>query len=164
MDAEEMSFVDNCFSLIVSTSSLHWMDLNKVFKNIYRILDDNGSMFFSMVGESTFEEFKFLFSECGEDSRILDFISSTDLINIIQKQRFENIKISSEKIKCFADNSREILWNVKKVGAIGSHVQDFKDLGRAKRLKRIMDLYDQRYQKNGKVCVTYEILSGWIQK
>jgi len=57
-DAEALPFLDKFFDLVVSTSSLQWMECRQVFKEVRRVLKPGGAFYFATFGPATLAEAK----------------------------------------------------------------------------------------------------------
>jgi len=57
-DGEALSFPNASFDLVVSTSSLQWMECCQVFKEVRRVLKPGGAFYFATFGPATMAEAK----------------------------------------------------------------------------------------------------------
>lgn len=108
-DAEELNFPVEFFDLVVSSSSLQWMDYKKVFWGTERILTENGVFCFSTFGPRTLWEMNVI------GFKVEDFVSLETLLALLSN--FEIIDSYSKVVKETFSSVKELVNYLKEIGA-----------------------------------------------
>jgi len=99
-DAEALPFLDKFFDLVVSTSSLQWMECKQVFKEVRRVLKPGGAFCFTTFGSATLAKAK----EAG--LAINSFLSKDELLAglapYFQIKKFDSCLLEQEFVDLFA--------------------------------------------------------------
>ncbi len=81
--AEDLSYADNSFDCVVSSLLLqNCVDPDQVFKQVQRVLRENGLFSFSTLGPDSFKELRLALSDAKIDSHDLAFGHLTDMHDI----------------------------------------------------------------------------------
>jgi malonyl-CoA O-methyltransferase len=109
-DGEALDFKAGSFDLVVSTSSLHWMDCQQVFKEIRRVLKPGGAFFFTTFGPATLAEIK----QTG--LTVNTFSSKEDLLAVLN-QYFLIKTFKAKIIKLEFTNIFKLGYYLRQIGA-----------------------------------------------
>jgi len=115
-DGEKLPFSDTEFDLVVSSSSLQWMDSKKVFAEVARVLKPGGDFCFSTFGPATLGELK------GVGLAVNEFPAKEELERILADY-FEGFKISTEVIAKRYNNVYELFSYLRAIGAQNPQVK-----------------------------------------
>jgi len=117
-DMHNLPFAANSFSTIFSSMTMQWSeDLEKVFLEAKRVLENNGNFAFSIVGEGSLLELKQAFEFAGLNPPIHSFLGIDEIKEKIINAGFREFEISSETITMYYENINTILRSIKHIGA-----------------------------------------------
>lgn len=169
-DAELIPFPDMAFDLVVSSSTLQWLDtLDNFLDQAYRVLDDNGLLCCAFFGGITLHEVQQCYRDVigkrnGEhDSRIERlhrFATMAEVQQALLNSSFSEVVLTSEKEVEYYKNLNDLLRSIQKVGAGTSPHNGNSSrggLGWRGILHEMSDLYRERFGDEGKVPATYEV-------
>ena len=161
-DMESLPFKKNTFDVVYSSSAVHWLnDLNKLILRVKEILNDDGLFCFSTFGDDTLKELVSSFNAAYNAANIRKrehvnrFSSLNEIILMLTRAGFNNIKTEVEVKKMGYPNARELLKSLK---AIGSHKSSdsARFLGKDF-LHNVFNAYESNFQKNGGTFATYVV-------
>jgi malonyl-CoA O-methyltransferase len=167
-DAEHLPFRDGAFDLVVSTSTLQWIEnLDAFFQQSYRVLHTNGLLSIAFFGGRTLRELQECYREavvqrggCSEGylDRLHRFKEITAVQEVLERSDFGRVLISSEIEMDYYPDVSDLLRSIKRIGA-GSYAQEVRrgGLGWRSILNETSHLYRDRYGSDGMVPVTYEV-------
>jgi len=167
-DAEQLPFREGAFDLVVSTSTLQWIDnMDAFFQQCHRVLRPDGYLCIAFFAGRTMWELQECYREavlersgCSDSylGRLHRFKEVTALQQALGRSAFGTVLLSSEIEMDYYPDVPDLLRSVKRIGA-GSAAQEGRQAGLGWRavLKETSRLYRERYGKNGMVPVTYEV-------
>ncbi|WIF95520.1 malonyl-ACP O-methyltransferase BioC [Caminicella sporogenes] len=172
-DIEEIDLNDK-YDLIISNATFQWFNyLEKTIDKLIGLLNINGILCFSTFGKNTFKELGEAFNKAKNILKVSEKVSPSqsfcsskelfDICNNINRNNLKDIEINLletyeyEYFNCCTD----FLYSVKKIGANNS--QRGRNITTPDFIKKVIDIYDRDYQKNGKVVATYHILYVYIK-
>jgi len=168
-DAEQLPFRDGVFDLVVSTSTLQWIDdLGLFFRQCHRVVRPDGLLCLAFFGGRTMQELQECYREAAlqRDScpeGYLDRLHRFKEISAVQQalggRDFASVLLTSEIEMDYYPNVPELLRSIKRIGA-GSSAQEGRRGGLGWRgvINETSRLYRERYGKDGMVPVTYEVI------
>jgi malonyl-CoA O-methyltransferase len=168
-DAEYLPFKDGAFDLLVSSSTLQWLDpLDLFFRQAHRVMHTNGLMCVAFFGGRTLCELRECFSDVvkqrtgsrsGYEDRLHHFKERTDVERIFDRINFDQVMIMSEIETDYYADVHALLRSIKCIGA-GAAAQGYNKGGLGWRgiLNETSRLYSERYSTDGKIPVTYEVI------
>lgn len=145
-DGEQLPLKNCEFDLVVSSSSLHWMDYRKVFAEAARVLKKGGMFYFATFGPATLNELR----QAGWS--VNTFPDKQDLERALAGL-FVGQGISSELITKYFDEIKKLFCFLKKIGAQNPLAPINKNLG--KKDRRLADT---------RVKATFEVFYGAYQR
>lgn len=149
--------------IIVSNATFQWFqDLDKSLACLRKNLHQNGWLFFTTFGESTFQElhhsFKYVLGEGWHLGQ--KFISGLELENMMVANNFKDCKIIKDYHRQYFPGVQDFFTSIKKVGASNAclpcHGKN-NYIGK-KHYREILNYYQNNYQTNQGVYCTYEVL------
>lgn len=169
-DAEQLPFPESSFDLVLSSSTLQWLEsLDRFFDEAYRVLQNDGLLCCAFFGGSTLHEVQQCYRDvvgkrCGEnDSRIERlhrFITLAEVQTALGKTGFEQVVLGTDKEVEYYDNLKALLRSIQRVGAGSSPhngITSQGGLGWRTLLQEMSYKYQEKYEKNGKVPANYEV-------
>jgi len=163
-DIEELTFPENTFDIIWSTSSFQWCNnISDTFKEIKKILKPGGFFIFSTFGPNTLFELKSITKEISKYQKTNDFVSIQCIKNILDTEGFSNPIINSEEFCISYKDVTKLFLDLKKIGASSGFESKKHGLSGKLFLKLISDGY-KKYSYDGIFPATYEVLYGYAWK
>jgi len=159
-DAECLPFSDASIDLIFSNLSIQWcFDLKHLFYEFRRVLKPGGFMLFTTFGTETLNELKSSWAQVSDKVHVNDFADMHDIGDALYDVQAENPVMDSEKIVLNYQSVRQILLEIK---AVGAHNQNFgreQGLMGKSRLQSMYQAYEKFHTTQG-YPVTYEVIYG----
>ncbi|MFT4021062.1 MAG: malonyl-ACP O-methyltransferase BioC [Acinetobacter sp.] len=147
-DAEKIAFPPD-LTAVFSSSALQWMqDLSAVFHKIHRVLQSQGWLCFSIFGPENLKEIKALTGQG------LDYLSATQLQNLLQQQGFDVLHCQSQIIPLTFSHPLQVLKHLKATG-VTANPQDF--VWTKQRLQQFYLDYAQFSHKDGQENPQYTL-------
>ncbi|OGB88111.1 hypothetical protein A3H38_03565 [candidate division WOR-1 bacterium RIFCSPLOWO2_02_FULL_46_20] len=147
-DGEQLPFKNNEFDLVVSSSSLHWMDFTKVLAEAARVLKKGGTFCFATFGPATLNELR------QDGWSVNSFPDKQDLERALAGL-FVGQGISGELITKYYDEIKELFCFLKIIGAQNPLSSNNHNLGQRKRtlagnnVRATFEVYSGAYQRKG---------------
>lgn len=138
------------YDLAVSNASLQWMDAEKVFRGVHKILKAGGQFAFTTFGPRTLRELK----ESG--FRVNHFLSAKELKQIIGN-KFAAVNIQSSTASQKFKNIKELICHFKEVGAHATDSGNKTDTGAFRK-------YREKFGFGSGIIVSYEVICGMLLK
>jgi malonyl-CoA O-methyltransferase len=168
-DAEYLPFREGAFNLLVSTSTLQWLDnLDLFFQEARRVTAPNGLLCVAFFGGRTLCELRECFRDVvekrigccsGYSDRLHRFMDRTDVEQAMDRTDFDQVTIVSEIETDFYPTVHDLLRSIKRIGAGASAQGDSKGgLGWRGILNETSRLYSERYETDGIIPATYEVI------
>jgi malonyl-CoA O-methyltransferase len=168
-DAERLPFGDAVFDLVVSTSTLQWIeDMDAFFQQCHRVVRRDGLLCIAFFGGRSMHELQGSFREAvrgrpggsgGHVDRLHRFKEISDVQAALERSAFGSVLLFSEMEMDYYPDVPELLRSIKRIGA-GSAAQESRQggLGWRSILNETSRLYRERYGRDGTVPVTYEVI------
>ena len=159
-DAEQLPFADASIDLIFSNLTIQWcFDLSHLFNEFRRVLKPGGFMLFTTFGTETLKELRASWSEVSDKVHVNDFVDIHDIGDALYNVQAENPVMDSEKIILNYPSVKQILLELKAVGAHNHNRGREPALTGKKRLQAMYQAYEQFRTADG-YPLTYEVLYG----
>lgn len=143
-DGEKIPFGKETFDLAVSSSSLQWMNCNKCFLEVKRVLKPEGDFYFSMFGPKTLCELK----EVMGNKTILEKLKGIKSYSEIKQEIFPDFMALLNFIKGLGAQS----------GPVSLGLESRKVLANAEKE------YNKRYGCERGIIATFEIIYGSMRR
>lgn len=140
-DGENLPFYDSTFDLAVSSASLQWMDPEKVFAEVARVLKPDGRFYFSTFGPKTLCELR-------EKGLSVNQFPPKAQLEAALKRLFKRVELKGEIDRKHYNSIRELFSYLKNIGAQNPTNQMNKGL--SGRRKSVLDKKE--------IAITYEII------
>ena len=159
-DAEQLPFADASVDLIFSNLTIQWCyDLSHLFNEFRRVLKPGGFMLFTTFGTETLKELKVSWAAASDKVHVNNFVDMHDIGDALYNAQTENPVMDSEKIILNYPDIKQILLEIKAVGAHNQNDGRHKGLMGKTRLQAMYQAYEQFHTDAG-YPVTYEVLYG----
>ena len=123
-DAECLPFGNESFDLIISSLMLQWSnDLTHNLSHMHRCLADQGQLAFSTFTQGTLKEVKASWRAVDEEVHASSFMDIDTLKQSVKLAGFSNVRIQQETIVSIYPAVREVLMDMKRIGASNAHQQ-----------------------------------------
>jgi len=168
-DAECLPFREGSFNLIVSASTLQWVqNLDSCFRECLRVLSPGGLMCVAFFGGRTLWELQESYREAlshryegdqGRSARLQRFRSVAEVRQVLDALGFDQVVIAQEtEMDCYADVPG-LLRSIKGIGATTTARNDAGGgLGWRGVLNDMARIYRSRFEHDGMIPATYEVI------
>jgi len=166
-DAEALPVGDACLDLVVSTSTLQWLEsLEQAFGEVRRVLGPGGRFCFALFGEQTLFELRASYRAAvtavggGAVDRTQRFSSIADVSSALRTAGLAQEYLVSElEIETHPDVAH-LVRAIRSIGA-GNAVQTTgRGLAERRVMLAMMDHYQREYAVKGAIPATYEVIYG----
>lgn len=160
-DARELE-ADAEFSLVVSSSALHWMlPLECTFQKIKQFLVSDGILYFAMMARGTLSELHQLRTEIAPRKRAKHALPEIEQVTeALGRAGFTLLSGEQEPAKVRYDSAAAFLQALHRQGVTGGFIESGNQLTRGE-LGRLIKKYEQRHgTAEGGVSATYNVFYG----
>ena len=163
-DANKLPFIDKHFDLIFCGSTIQWCnDLDIVFDEVERTLKQDGMFLFSSFGPDSLIELRDCWSYVDDFVHVNAFVDMHDIGDALVRNRLTSPVLNTEKIILTYDDCRQLMYELKYIGANNVNSGRRKTLTGKNRLKKVFEHYET-YRENKKLPATYEVIYGHAWK
>lgn len=160
-DAESLPFKEDSIDFIVSSLMLQWSnDLNKVFNGFHHVLAPNGLLLFSTFGPKTLSEIRQSWSVVDNYPHTSRFSDKHEITNALVQAGFQNPVVDMEMITMTYDSVRQLMRDIKQIGASNTDSNRSKGLMGKKKLKAFETAYERYKTTEGLYPASWEIIYG----
>ena len=166
-DAEQLPFPAGGFELVVSTSTFQWLEqLSTAFAEVYRVLAPGGSFRFALFGSRTLFELKESYRSALErhgsasGDRTHRFLSPGAVATALGDAGFSGARVWSEDETESHPDVPALLRSLKRIGAGNASPERVRNLAERRIMLTMMQLYRERYGREGVIPATYEVIYG----
>lgn len=157
-DAEQLPFKEASFDLIVSSLMLQWANnLEKTLRDIQRSLSSEGILAFSSLSEGTLKEVKASWEAVDQSVHSSNFQSLDSFERIASAAGYSNISVISETIVINYSSVREMLLEMKGIGASNASNERFKGLTGKQRFEAFERAFESFRLTDGAFPCTWEV-------
>ena len=157
-DAECLPFNVASFDLVTSSLMLQWSnDLTSNLRQIHHCLAERGQLAFSTFTEGTLKEVKSSWQTVDSLMHTSDFMTLEALKQSVESAGFKDIEIHQETIVCRYPAVREILMDMKRIGASNAHNDRSKGLTGKQRFAAFESAYEVFKQPDQIYPCTWEL-------
>ena len=160
-DAEDLALQDQSKDLVFSNFALQWCnDLTPSLSEIYRVLHIKGQFYFAIPGPQTLCELRQVWGEVDKDIHINRFASADQWQVALNSVGFSNVEITQTTKVEYHSCVKDLLWNLKTVGATNHNSGKSKHLTGKQHLKRLYESYEQFKTSQNTYPATWDIIFG----
>jgi len=164
-DAEQIPLKDDSIDLIVSNLMIQWSnDLTKMFTGFHSVLAPNGLLLFSTFGPDTLKEMRESWSTVDNKPHTSSFVDMHEIGDALLKSGFINPVTDMELITMTYSNVRQLMKDIKQIGASNTDSERSKGLMGKQKLKAFESAYEQFKTPEGLYPASWEIIYGhaWV--
>ena len=159
-DANRLAFADNSMDVIFSNLTLQWCpQLDKVFKELKRVLKPGGMLLFATFGPDTLKELRESWSRVDDNIHVNHFIDLHDVGDAILHAGLADPVMDMEMITVTYKNVKSIMQDLKQIGAHNVNQGRARALTGKGRLQKLQHEYEA-YRENGVLPVSHEVIYG----
>ncbi|MEB8433771.1 malonyl-ACP O-methyltransferase BioC [Cocleimonas sp. KMM 6892] len=164
-DAEQLPLKADSIDLIISSLMLQWSnDLKQTFAGFHSVLAPNGLLLFSTLGPETLREMRESWATVDNVPHTSHFLDMHEIGDALLQSGFINPVTDMEMITMTYTNVRQIMRDIKQIGANNSHSGRSKGLMGKQKLKAFETAYEQFKTDEGLYPATWEVIYGhaWV--
>lgn len=164
-DAEFLPLKEDSIDFIVSSLMLQWSnDLNKVFTGFHHVLAPNGLLLFSTFGPETLTEIRQSWEEVDKHPHTSHFADMHEIGDALLHAGFQDPVTDMEMITMTYDNVRQLMRDIKQIGASNTDSNRSKGLMGKNKLKAFETAYERFKTPEGLYPASWEIIYGhaWV--
>jgi len=164
-DAELLPLKNESVDLIISNLMIQWSnDLNKMFTGFHATIKPNGLLLFSTFGPDTLKEMRDSWSSIDEAPHTSSFVDMHEIGDALLKAGFVNPVTDMELITMTYSNVRQLMKDIKEIGASNTHSERSKGLMGKEKLKAFEQAYEKFKTDDGLYPATWEVIYGhaWV--
>ncbi len=159
-DADYLPFADASVDMIFSSLTIQWCtDLNHLFHEFRRVLKPGGLLMFTTLGGQTLHELRASWSAVCDKVHVNQFVDMQDIGDVLQAVQMDVPVVDVETIVINYQSVRQILVDLKGVGAYNQNHGRASGLMGKNRLKAMYQAYEA-YKIDQAYPVSYEVVYG----
>jgi len=160
-DAEALPLKNASVDLIISNLMVQWCnDLPKSFAEMRRVLKPNGMILFSSFGTDTLKELRASWQAVDQYTHTSTFVDMHDVGDALMQAGFTQPVMDMDMITMTYHSVRELMQDLKQIGANNAHHSQRKSLTGKQRLLAFEHAYQCYQQADGLYPATYEVIYG----
>jgi len=164
-DAEILPLKADSIDFVISSLMLQWSnDLNKVFTGFHHVLAPNGLLLFSTFGPETLTEIRQSWSKVDNRPHTSDFPDMHEIGDALLQAGFQDPVTDMEMITMTYANVRQLMRDIKQIGASNTDSERSKGLMGKAKLKAFEEAYEEFKTEEGLYPASWEIIYGhaWL--
>ena len=163
-DVNKLPFKENYFDLVVSSLTLQWCNnLDIIFDEVNNLLKAKGVFLFSSFGPDSLKELRDCWARVDDYVHVNAFVDMHDIGDALIRKGLISPVLNTEKIILTYNSCRQLMYELKYIGAKNVNNGRRKTLTGKNRLKKVFEHYET-YRTNKKLPVTYEVIYGHAWK
>lgn len=160
-DAERLPFADGSFDMLFSNLTLQWCsDLEQTFNEFRRVLKPGGVLFYTTLGPDTLKELRASWAVVDQGVHVNTFLDLHDVGDAMLHARLAEPVLDMEHITLTYRYSMDLMRDLKALGAHNINPGRSQGLTGPRKLKAVMEAYEQFRQDDGLLPATYEVIYG----
>lgn len=167
-DADYLPYRREKFDLVISSLTYQWLDgWRRALKEVLRVLQVGGIFLFTTLGDRTLFELRDSYIKSFQASgnsgtpHLHNFIRGSTLHRLLTEEGFVEVKVESKFEMQYHNGVKDLLTNLKAIGAQNASQRVLGGMGKPKVFKRMVDTYENRYGDGWGIPATYELLFGF---
>lgn len=159
-DITEMPFADHSIDTIVSNLALQWTTPLKTLTEYKRVLKPGGTLLFATLGPGTLKELAAAWEKVDSFPHVHPFLDLHTVGDMLLAAGFHDPVMDMAPITLTYQNIKDLLWDLKTLGATNLHVDRRKSLTGKQRFHAMKTAYEAFRRKDG-LPATYEVTFGY---
>ena len=158
-DFDSLPFNAQSIDLVCSNFALQWsLDLNQTFRELSRVLKPEGYCLFTTLGPNTLIELNNSWLKIDSDKHVNEYCSLDYIKNFLKKYNMNIIHSESAITAMYFSTVRDIMKNLKAVGANYVINKKSKNLMTRKKFNLLIKYYEDYRNSINLLPVSYEII------
>ena len=159
-EANKIPLSDNSIDLVFSNLMLQWCnDPDAVFSEVARVLKPDGVFIFSSFGPDTLKELRESWQQVDSEVHVNAFTDMHDIGDALVRNGMDAPVLSVEHIVLTYDKCKQLMRELKNIGAHNTNQGRRKTLTGKQRLEKVIKHYEL-FRQNNKLPATYEVIYG----
>jgi len=161
-DMTALPIADGSVDLLFSSLGMQWVDdLDRVFREVRRVLSANGLFLFTTFGPDTLKELRAAWAQVDEQSHVNVF---TDMHNIgdgLVRAGLAEPVMDVEHFTLTYDSATDLMRDIKRIGAHNVTANRPRGLTGRARMAAFEKAYEQ-FRQDDRLPATYEVVYGTV--
>jgi len=163
-DAENLPLASESVNAVCSNLAYQWCsNLRQAINGVYDALQPQGCFAFSTFGPQTLQELKTAWGQVDDAVHVNAFEPVDKIQQYLENAGFENISVTSENIVMYYDSPKQLMLDLKGMGAHNVNKGRRKGLTGIQAFKSMLSAYERLRVAEG-VPATYEAVYVYAQK
>jgi malonyl-CoA O-methyltransferase len=164
-DAESLPLQNQSVDLIASNLMLQWSNnLSETFAGFHAVLAPNGLLLFTTFGPDTLKEMRESWANVDDQPHTSTFVDMHEVGDALLQAGFINPVTDMEVITMTYSSVRQLMKDIKNIGATNTHSGRSKGLMGKNKLQAFEQAYEQFKTPEGLYPASWEIIYGhaWV--
>lgn len=162
-DAESLPLASGSIDLVFSSLAVQWCkNLPLLFAELARVLRPGGRCVFTTLGPATLHELRDSWAAVDDFKHVNSFFCSAELQAAANAVDGIELTLQDEQFQMEYDRVRELLLELKMLGAHNMNKHRASGLTSRKALQGMLQAYEQ-WRHNGRLPATYDVLFGVLE-
>lgn len=160
-DMHHLPFAAGCFDLIFANQVVHWsFALPTLFRELNRVMQQNGCLMFSTLGPDTFQELRKAWVGIDNYAHVNPFADMHDIGDYLLAEQFLDPVVDMEHLTVHYADMPRLLASIKSQGVKNIHQQRNKGLTTPRIWQQFINNFQQMATAEAKMPLTYEVIYG----
>lgn len=163
-DMQQLPFPTGLFDLVFANQVIHWGSLERVMRELNRVMKVNACFMFTTLGPDTFKELKHSWAGVDAHAHSNSFTDMHDVGDILLNEYFQDPVMDMEYLTVHYKSVRELVNALKAQGV--KNINPSRNLGLTG--KTAWQLFEKNYEQfkteNEKYPLSYEVVYGHAWK
>ncbi len=157
-DAEALPFIADTFDIIFSSLSIQWcQNYSVLFAELKRVLKPKGIFYISTFGPETLQEVSIAWQQVDSFIHVNRFHPDSLLKNEINKSGFSKIRIDINPMLIYYQSFEKLASELKSIGARNMNAGQGHGLNGRKKMTKLKQAFEQNYDQELGIPVTYQV-------
>jgi len=163
-DAENLPLAADVVGAVYSNVAYQWCaQLKQAFAETHRVLQENGYFAMSTFGENTLNELKTAWSSADNAVHVNDFVDVETIKQYLIEVGFNEVQVLSEDIVMYYDSPKQLMLDLKGMGAHNMNVGRNHGLTGVSAYKRMLATYESLRTDKG-IPATFQAVYAYARK
>lgn len=159
-DAESLPLQDRCADLVFSNLMIQWCrDLERLFKEVHRVLKPGGIFLFSTFGPETLCELRDAWKRVDFDTHVNEFFRCSAIRDALSRSGLENPILEREMTRVVYKDVMELMRALKGIGAHNVNSGRSRGLTAKRKVARMIAAY-RTINATQSISATFELIFG----
>jgi malonyl-CoA O-methyltransferase len=160
-DAESLPFADQSFDMIFSNLTIQWCDdLEQAFSEMKRVLKPGGVVLYTTLGPDTLKELRASWAAVDDQVHVNTFLDMHDVGDAMLRSRLAEPVMDMERLTMTYEDAMTLMRDLKTLGAHNVNPGRNHGLTAPKKIKQVIDAYEQFRDSDKLLPASYEVVYG----